>query len=206
MTETASQIATLHPDAFLSGNSSSGTVLPHACITICDAAGQSLESNQIGRVTIQAESLALGYYPVLFSSDAPFEVDDLGFLNRQDYLTIVGRRSHKIITGGENVFPEEVEAAIQATNLVEDVGVVGMPDRYWGEVIVAIYRPKHGAEVKAIAPETWRFLLSRTLAKFKHPKYWIVVEQLPRNAQGKINREQLKQIATEQINRDPITG
>jgi O-succinylbenzoic acid--CoA ligase len=133
-------------------------------------------------------------------------VDDLGFLNRQDYLTIVGRRSHKIITGGENVFPEEVEAAIQATNLVEDVGVVGMPDRYWGEVIVAIYRPQNGTEVKAIAPETWRFLLSRTLAKFKHPKYWIAVEQLPRNAQGKINREQLKQIATEQINRDPITG
>jgi o-succinylbenzoate---CoA ligase len=195
MTETASQVATLRPEEFQSGQTSVGQVLPHAHIIIRDEAGQPLSVNQVGRVTIQAKSLALGYYPREFDPPGEFETDDLGFFDDAHRLTIVGRGSSKIITGGENVFPEEVEAAILATQLVEDVGVTGLPDRQWGEVVVAVYCCK----VEAIAPHVWSTVLQEKLAKFKQPKYWIAVEKLPRNLQGKLNREQLKQLAATRI-------
>jgi o-succinylbenzoate---CoA ligase len=192
MTETASQVATLHPEDFLAGHDSVGYGLPHAHLTIRDLAGQPLGTSRTGQVTIQATSLALGYYPDRFDPLTDFATDDLGFFDQAGRLTIVGRCSNKIITGGENVFPEEVEAAILATPWVEDVGVTGVPDRYWGEVVVAIYCGKAGA----IAPAGWHLILQEKLAKFKLPKHWIAVAQLPRNPQGKLNREQLKAIAT----------
>lgn len=195
MTETASQVATLHPEDFLAGHDSAGYVLPHAHLTIRDLAGQPLATNQAGQVTIQATSLALGYYPDRFDPLNSFATDDLGFFDQVGRLTIVGRRSNKIITGGENVFPEEVEAAILATHWVEDVGVTGVPDRHWGEVVVAVYCCKTGA----IAPAIWHLVLQKKLAKFKLPKHWIAVAQLPRNPQGKLNRKQLKTIATTAI-------
>ncbi|NJN56488.1 MAG: hypothetical protein HC879_02840, partial [Leptolyngbyaceae cyanobacterium SL_5_9] len=89
------------------------------------------------------------------------------------------------------VFPVEVEAAIRATGYVTDVAVVGVSDRHWGQVITAVYIPKH----PTISADNLRFALSDRLSKFKQPKHWIAVESLPRNAQGKINRKQLHQIA-----------
>lgn len=190
MTETASQIATLKPEAFLSGNNSCGQVLPHAGVTICSPTGEVLGANQTGVITIRAESLALGYYPTLGPTIGAGQCagDDLGFLDAQGYLTVVGRSSNKIITGGENVFPAEVEAAIRATNLVEDVCVLGIPDHDWGEVVSAVYVSK-----APLSPEVLQISLEDQLSKFKRPKYWMPVSNLPRNSQGKVNREQLQQ-------------
>lgn len=189
MTETASQIATLKPDAFLKGYSNVGQVLPHARVTICDSTGQLVGCNQVGRITIKADSLALGYYPEGLNKQSFFQPDDLGFFDEHDRLHIVGRNSSKIITGGENVFPEEVEAAIRATQLVDDVCVVGLPDRQWGEAVTAVYVPKDSH----VSLNRLQTKLSGNLSKFKHPKYWVAVKAMPRNAQGKINRELLKQ-------------
>jgi O-succinylbenzoic acid--CoA ligase len=207
MTETASQVVTLKPEDFLSGNSSSGQVLPHAQVTIRSSTGKILGANQTGIVTIEADSLALGYYP----AGEPFNPksklcwkrtkeatqnlnsDDLGFFDQQGYLTIVGRRNNKIITGGENVFPAEVEAAILATHLVTDVCVVGLPDHYWGQVVTAVYVP-NSIEVSLASLQA---AVKDKLSKFKRPKSWVAVENLPRNAQGKVNYEQLKKVATE---------
>jgi len=186
MTETASQIATLKPVAFLAGNNSCGQVLPHAKVTIRSPQGEPLDPDHIGVVTAEADSLALGYYPDLFISRC-FQTDDLGFFDAQGNLNIVGRSSSKIITGGENVFPAEVEAAIRATNLVNDVYVVGVPDQNWGQVITAIYVPQQ----PNLSAATLEAALQSQLSKFKHPKRWIALSSLPRNAQGKINREQL---------------
>ncbi|MCZ0903636.1 AMP-binding protein, partial [Microcoleus sp. HI-ES] len=116
MTETASQIATLKPEDFLAGNNSSGQTLPHAQITIRSANGEILCDNQIGNIAVNAKSLALGYYPENFADRQYFQLDDLGFFDQNNYLNIVGRSSDKIITGGENVFPAEVEAVVRSTN------------------------------------------------------------------------------------------
>ncbi|MCC5662389.1 2-succinylbenzoate--CoA ligase [Nostoc sp. CHAB 5784] len=200
MTETASQIATLKPDDFLSGKISSGQILPHAKVTIRNQQGDILNSSQIGNITIQAQSLALGYYPITRENQADFQVDDLGFLDEQGHLNIVGRNSDKIITGGENIYPAEIESAIQATQLVADICVIGIPDKHWGQALTAIYIPKK-SNTSALKIQT---LLKDKLSKFKIPKYWIPQQNLPRNSQGKINRQQLQQIAREFL-QNPIT-
>ncbi len=155
MTETASQIATLKPDDFLNGKISSGKILPHANVSICNQKGEILNTNQIGNITITAESLFLGYYnssffpnynhqlPITNYQLPTFSTDDLGFLDSQGYLNIIGRNSNKIITGGENVYPEEVESAIKATKMVTDVCVIGIPDKQWGQAVTAIYIPQN---------------------------------------------------------------
>ncbi|MBN3908256.1 MAG: 2-succinylbenzoate--CoA ligase [Nostoc sp. NMS1] len=200
MTETASQIATLKPDDFLCGKISSGQILPHAKVTIRNQQGEILNSNQIGNITIHAQSLALGYYPITRENQTDFQVDDLGFLDNQGHLNIVGRNSDKIITGGENIYPAEIESAIQATQMVADICVIGIPDKHWGQALTAIYIPKQ-SNTSALKIQT---LLKDKLSKFKIPKYWIPQQNLPRNSQGKINRQQLQKIATEFL-QNPIT-
>ena len=196
MTETASQIVTLKPEDFLAGNNSCGKVLPHANVTIRDTNDEILTANQTGIITIQANSLHLGYYPLeqIANPNSPIQTlkpDDLGFFDEQGYLHIIGRSSNKIITGGENVFPAEVEAAILASQLVTDVSVIGLPDEYWGQIVTAIYVPNSSD----VSPHLLQGILSDQLCKFKHPKYWIQVEILPRNTQGKVNYQELKKIA-----------
>ncbi|MEG4532840.1 2-succinylbenzoate--CoA ligase [Microcoleus sp. D2_18a_D3] len=191
MTETASQIATLKPQDFLAGNNSSGKILPHAKITIRSAKGDILCDNQIGNIVVNAKSLALGYYPNNFGDREYFQLDDLGFFDKNNYLNIVGRSSDKIITGGENVFPAEVEAVVRSTNLVADIAVIGLPDKDWGQVVTAIYVPAN----PEVTVKNLQAAIEDKLSKFKRPKYWVIVEQLPRNSQGKVNREQLQEIA-----------
>lgn len=189
MTETASQVATLKPEEFLRGRTGSGQPLPHAQMTIRDEQGRSLPPNQIGIVTIQASSLALGYFPQCFNHPE-FQTDDLGYLDPEGNLHIVGRSSHKIITGGENVFPTEVEAAIRSTGLVNDVCVLGLPDLNWGEAVTAAYVPI----VPDVTIATLQSALASRLSHFKQPKRWLALDQIPRNAQGKVNYESLKRI------------
>ncbi|MEH2240536.1 2-succinylbenzoate--CoA ligase [Nostoc sp.] len=200
MTETASQIATLKPDDFLRGKISSGQILPHAKVTIRNQQGEILNPNQIGNITIHAQSLSLGYYPITKENQTDFQIDDLGFLDDQGNLNIVGRNSDKIITGGENIYPAEIESAIQATQMVVDICVIGIPDKHWGQALTAIYIPKQ-SDISTLKIQT---LLKDKLSKFKIPKYWIPQQNLPRNSQGKINRQQLQQIATEFL-QNPIT-
>ena len=182
MTETASQIATLKPDEFLQGKFNSGKILPHAKIII---------DNQPGNINIHSQSLALGYYPQLWENKDNFVVDDIGFLDNQGYLHIIGRNSDKIITGGENVYPIEIESAIRKTQLVIDICIIGIADKHWGQALTAIYIPSH-QNISHLEIQTQ---LKNQLGKFKIPKYWISLPELPRNTQGKINRQQLYKIA-----------
>ena len=173
MTETASGIVTLKPQDFLAGNTSNGKVLPHAKVQI-------IEDTEI--IKIFSDSLYLGYYPYL--SDKNYLItDDLGFFDSKGYLHLVGRNSHKIITGGENVFPSEVESAILATGLVKDVCVVGIEDQKWGQAVTAMVVTQDNINNL----ELIRDKLRPHLSHYKHPKHWIPVKYLPRNPQGKIN-------------------
>jgi O-succinylbenzoic acid--CoA ligase len=109
------------------------------------------------------------------------------------YLHIVGRRSTKIITGGENVFPEEVEAVLLATEAVSDVCVVGLPCDRWGQQLCALV---------VMAPARLQdlpTLLGPQLAAYKRPKRWILVEALPRTAQGKLSRPQAQALAQQVV-------
>lgn len=184
MTETASQVVTLKPDEFLAGNNSVGQVLPHAKITLQN----KVES--VGVIAIQSQSLGFGYYPNSYWKREQFLTDDLGYFDEAGYLYIVGRNSRKIITGGENVFPDEVEAAILSTGFVQDVYVFGVEDQTWGEVIRAIYIPQN----QSTSIEKIEKKLRQTLSSYKIPKQWFPVTEIPRNEQGKINQHQLTDI------------
>ncbi|MEO1428129.1 MAG: 2-succinylbenzoate--CoA ligase [Cyanobacteria bacterium J06633_8] len=206
MTETASQIATMKPEDFIQGKVGCGKILPHAKVKICGKKGEDLKVNQIGNINIQAESLALGYYPLSSKTQTCLQIDDLAFLDEQGYLNIVGRNSDKIITGGENVYPTEVEAVIRATGMVADVCVIGLADKHWGQVVTAIYVVNsdinHPAvKIPAVKQDKSELIFIQTLLKeklsnYKIPKVWIPVDSLPRNSQGKINRQKLYEIAT----------
>ncbi|PIG92483.1 2-succinylbenzoate--CoA ligase [Gloeocapsopsis sp. IPPAS B-1203] len=183
MTETASQVATLKPEDFLQGKDNCGKILPHAKVEICSA------RNQIGNIKIQSKSLALGYYPNVFETPELI-LDDLGYLDSQGYLNIIGRSSEKIISGGENLYPIEIEIAIRDTQMVKDICIIGIPDPHWGQAVTAIYVPNSSTCVT-----TLQATLKNKLSRFKIPKYWISLTALPRNTQGKINRQHLQQLA-----------
>ena len=195
MTETASQVVTLKPQDFLKGNNSTGQVLPHAQVTILDDQGNLQNTNKVGSVAIAAQSLYFGYYGDS-SNNSQLEkliTDDLGFFDNRGYLHIVGRSSQTIITGGENVYPTEVEAEILATELVKDVCVIGYPDSTWGQVVTAVYIPRQSD----IASEMIQAKIAEKLSKYKLPKFWIQVDRLPRNERGKIDYQKMQSIVDE---------
>jgi o-succinylbenzoate---CoA ligase len=192
MTETASQVTSLKPTEFLAQNHSCGMVLPHAKIELShnsDGDRDLTLENHIAPLQIQAKSLMLGYFPNL---DFPtyFEPDDVGMFDRQGFLTIVGRTSNKIITGGENVFPIEVVNAIMATGLVADVWVTGVPDRYWGQAVTAIYVPKDSS----VSPASLASAIAGKISNYKIPKHWLPVDKIPRNALGKILEVEIRSL------------
>jgi o-succinylbenzoate---CoA ligase len=199
MTETAAQIATLKPEFFLQGkNNSCGRVLPHAKVTIRGNEGEVLDVGRSGIICIEADSLFLGYYtPDLVvdpSQSKTYFTDDIGYLDRSGYLHIIGRNSQKIITGGKNVFPAEVEAIILGTGLVIDVCVVGLPDNYWGQVVVAVCLLKNNSDLAEI-----KTVITGRLSNFKIPKYWLQVDTLNRDRRGKINYAAIEKLALENI-------
>ena len=192
MTETASGVTYLKPQDFLQGNYSSGKVLPHAKVEIVNEHHEVLEPNVVGMVKIEADSLYYGYYPQYQATRDSFITDDLGFIDPQGFLHIIGRNSQKIITGGENVYPQEVEAAILATKLVKDVCVIGLNDDLWGQVVTALFVPLDlTVEVRAIEQQL------QQISKYKRPKYWLQLDSLLRDRRGKVNYSMLAKIARE---------
>lgn len=194
MTETASGIVALKSEDFLAGNSSNGRVLPHATVKISPIKNSPTKPSnfKIGAIAISSNSLCKGYYPKLFDPTQPLVTDDLGYFDERGYLYIVGRNSQKIITGGENVFPAEVESAIYATKLVKDVCVMGISDRRWGQAVTAFYVPVESVSLNSIEQK-----IRGELANYKQPKTWIEVDGIPRNDRGKINYQKLRAIAEE---------
>lgn len=178
MTETASGITILKPDDFLAGNNSNGQCLPHAQILI----QKYLSTEKTGVVTIKSTSLFQGYYPQR-ETIKQFITDDIGYQDSQQYLHIIGRNSQKIITGGENVYPFEIEQVILATKLVKDIVIFGKKDNYWGEVITAIYTPI----TNEINSEQIKNKIKDKISAYKIPKLWFMCNKIIYNNQGKID-------------------
>ncbi|MEL6158356.1 MAG: AMP-binding protein [Cyanobacteria bacterium J06627_32] len=207
MTETAAMVTALSPQAFLEGCTSSGWPMPHAKVRI-EQAGRSMPTGQLGQVVIFSGAIAQGYYPLDSSifTDSTFYTDDMGYFSADGQLHLTGRLSNKIISGGENIFPAEVEAALRATGQVADVCVLGLPHPDWGEAVTAAYVPSS----TEVSPASLKIALSQNadsqspqqsppLSRYKHPKQWFALSSLPRNAQGKINRAALLHYLESQV-------
>lgn len=174
MTETASGISILTSDKLIIKTNSNGQILPHTKIIKQEKTPELIK--------IKSASLFKGYYPHFEDIDI-FITDDVGYLDEDNFLYILGRNSQKIITGGENVFPLEIETAILTTGLVKDIHITATKDDYWGEVITAFYVPLNNN----ICKEDIKLKLTSLIANYKIPKIWHKLDIIPRNLQGKVN-------------------
>jgi o-succinylbenzoate---CoA ligase len=200
MTETAAQIATLKPVDFLQVNNSCGRVLPHVRVTIRGDRGEILEVGRSGVICVESDSLFLGYYEAnsIEREDdrmKVFATDDIGYLDESGYLYIIGRNSQKIVTGGKNVFPAEVEAIIFATGLVSDICAIGLADNYWGQAVTAVCVLKENNSLAEV-----RAAIEGKLSKYKYPKHWVSVNSLGRDCRGKLNYKTIEQLASTKLN------
>ena len=183
MTETAAQVMTLHPHDFLEGHSPPGQVLPHVQVELV---GSSSATN-LGQLQWSGPSICRGYYPQITQSDH-FLSDDIAEQAGNGTLRLKGRASRKILSGGENIYPEEIEAVLMAMTEIKEVCVFGVPDDDWGEIAIAAYVPKH----QPLPEHHLRNTVKTSLSSYKCPKLWWPCAELPRNAQGKVDLKQLK--------------
>ena len=178
-----------------------GKPLPGVEIRITDRlTGKVLPDNNIGVIEQRGENVFSGYWEMpektreSFTPDNFFITGDLGKRDKNGYITLVGRDSDMIISGGLNVYPKEVENHIDQIHEVRESAVIGVPHPDLGEGVVAVVDLKE----KLIDQKKIEDNLKPKLAKFKQPKYYIFVEELPRNAMGKIQkaslREQFKEV------------
>lgn len=176
MTETAAMVAALRPDDFLAGERCSLEVLPHARISLTGD----------GTITVESESVFLGYMPEIAPARV-FATTDLGVIDARGRLSVLGRRDDVIITGGEKVNPLEVEAVLRGTGAFADVAVIGVPDRDWGQAVVACFP----ADSAAPDLERVRWVAEARLSGFKRPKRYVAVADWPRHENGKLDRSKL---------------
>ncbi len=180
------------------GERRAGTVgipLPGVELKVCDAAGAELPLGEIGTIEVRGPNVFQGYWNMPektaeeLRGDGFFITGDLGLIDADGYVTIVGRGKDLIISGGFNVYPKEVELALDALPGVLESAVIGTPHPDFGEGVVAVVVPEHGAPAD---PDAIRAALGESLAKFKQPKHIAFRETLPRNTMGKVQKNVLR--------------
>ena len=156
----------------------------------------AMAGEPIGAVEVRGPSVFQGYWRMPektaeeFTADGWFKTGDVGQLDAQGRLTLIGRSKDLIISGGYNVYPAEVEGYLNELSGVDESAVIGVPHADLGEVVVAVVVPHKGASVDAAACIA---ALKRRIASFKVPKQVIVIDQLPRNAMGKVQKALLRE-------------
>ena len=193
MTETG--MITSNP---LDGDRVAGTVgfaLPDVSIRVADEHGAVLEAGSVGVVEVRGPNVFRGYWGMpdktaaAFRPDGWFITGDVGVLDPSGRLSLVGRESDLIIAGGYNVYPKEIELLIDEVPGVAESAVVGLPHPDMGEGVAAFVVLTPGAEVDG---DVIRAALDGRLARFKQPRAVFVVDDLPRNAMGKVQKAMLR--------------
>lgn len=172
-----------------------GYALPDTKIRIADNSGEQRPPNEIGNVEIKSPSLFSGYWQEPkktaeeFTPDGYFKTGDLGSLSPDGRLTLVGRAKDLVISGGLNIYPKEIERILDEIDAVEESAVIGLPDPDFGEKLVAILVAKSDPIPNDILLKA----LEGKLARFKRPKAFHWLPELPRNAMGKVQKNLLRQ-------------
>jgi fatty-acyl-CoA synthase len=194
MTETAPAITVLRAEDALRKLGSCGKPVFHLDVNIVNLEGETLPKGETGEVIVRGPNVIREYWRRPEASaesivDGWLHTGDMGYYDEEGYLYLIDRKKDMYISGGENVYPAEVEDAIMGFDRVGDVGVIGIPDEKWGEVGMAIVVPKPGEEV---TEESVIEFCKGKLAKYKVPKKVLFTDELPRTATGKILKKALK--------------
>ncbi len=189
--------ATLNPLDGPRRPGSVGRAMPGIEVAIVGEDGAFCPPDTVGEVAVRGGNVMKGYLRRPEDSaavlvDGWLRTGDLGRLDGEGWLTLVGRKKDLIIRGGENIYPSEVEEAIMATHLVAEVAVVGRPDAVMGEVPVAFVVAPEGGDAHALVPAL-QAEIETALARFKRPVAYHLLDSLPRNPIGKIDKPALRQ-------------
>ncbi|MGW1624343.1 class I adenylate-forming enzyme family protein [Streptomyces sp. NPDC002172] len=171
-----------------------GLPFPGQEIRILDADGTEVAPGTDGEVVVRGPNVMRGYLgrpddTARVIVDGWLHTGDVGHLDAEGYLTLVGRSKDMIIRGGENIYPKEIEDVLASDPSVLEAAVIGVPDEKWGEVVVAYVQPRPGSTVD---PAALNALCARSLTGFKRPASYVVVEAIPKNAVGKIDKGSLR--------------
>lgn len=194
LTEACSQVTTLSPaDSGGAARHSAGRPLPVVEVQVETEHGPAAPGTP-GEILVRGPTVTPGYLDDPESTRQALRsgwlhTGDMGYLDGDGYLYVLDRRDDLIVSGGENIYPAEVEAALEAHPAVEEAAVTGRPDPLWGQVPVAAVRLRPGS--RATEAELVAFCRER-LASFKVPRQIRFVEALPRNAAGKLVRRALR--------------
>jgi fatty-acyl-CoA synthase len=198
LTETAPFATHLPAERTLEKLGSAGIPMPYTEVRVVDpASGQPTEPDVRGEVVVRGPNVTPGYWEnpeataAAFDDDGWFHSGDIGYLDKDGYLFIVDRLKDMIITGGENVYPAEVESALADMPGVADVAVVGVSDERWGETVVAMVSLTDDA---SITLEDVRAYAATRLARYKLPTRLKIVELVPRNPSGKLDKLTIRRL------------
>lgn len=184
-----------HHPRFLQRIASVGTAQCAVQIRIAGAGDEPLACGQAGEIMVRGEPVMRGYW-----NNAPatattlrggwLATGDIGSLDQDGYLTLIDRSKDLVISGGSNIYPREVEEVLLRHGAVQEVCVVGRPDREWGEELVAavVLRPGHAADAAGLD----RLCLAE-MARFKRPKAYCFVAELPKSNYGKILKREVRE-------------
>jgi fatty-acyl-CoA synthase len=164
-------------------------------LRVIDEDGKPAAPGVVGEVQIRTFRTMSGYWgsnagatAKTVESDGWLHTGDLGYLDEDGYLFLGGRRGDLIIRGGENISPEDVEAAVYEHPDVAEAGVVGVPDEEWGERVAVAVVPRAGAE---LTTDALLEFCSARLPGYKRPELVLIVDALPRTSTGKLLRREL---------------
>jgi len=198
MTEAAPTVTYNHYFRHVVG--SVGTEVPGIEVQIRDKDGNRKNRGEEGEICVRGPNIMKGYLnnpeatASAFFAGGWFRSGDIGLFDDQGYLYIVDRLKDMIITGGENVYPREVEEVLFTREEVEECAVIGLPDPEWGERVTAFIIPRPG---KVFDKSALHSYLKSRLSAFKVPKEYRVVTDLPKSPAGKILKRELRKVALE---------
>ena len=202
MSETVMLVSNPYQGSRVGG--SVGVPLPGVEVRVVNESGSPCGVNEIGAIEVRGPNIFKGYWRMPektaeeFTNDGWFKTGDVGRWGGETsagkvpdhYLCIVGRNKDLIISGGYNVYPKEIESFIDDMDGVEESAVIGIPHKDFGEAVIAIVVPKPGAKLNS---QSMIDALKSKIANFKVPKRIEIVEGLPRNAMGKVQKNVLRQ-------------
>ncbi|RVT94217.1 long-chain-fatty-acid--CoA ligase [Sphingomonas crocodyli] len=200
MTETAGTVIALGPDDHRGEQppklNAAGRAMPTVELRITDTEGNVLPPDTLGQVEIRSCANFSGYWnrpdatAEAMGEDGWLRTGDAGLLDADGYLFVLDRIKDMIISGGENIYPLEVESMLLEHPAIEEVGVIGLPDERWGESVAAVIVTRDGAALDQADLRMW---CRERIAAFKVPKTFIFIDALPRNASGKLLRRALRE-------------
>ena len=195
MTEVGPNVTSLHQDDNIRKRGSIGFFNFYIEGKIVDERGKDCQTDEVGELWLKGPNVTPGYWHNDEANETSFSGDwfKTGDLMRQDadgYLYVAGRKKEMYISGGENVYPREVEHTLQKHKSISEAAVIGVPHEKWGECGAA-FIVSH-PDSKPSSEELKEYCLSN-LAKFKIPTYFFFVDELPLNSTGKVDKKELSQ-------------